>query len=80
MHQHIYQLEIKVRSNKNKHNKLQNETSLFVRLVFCKKNGGIKVHHNLSILRNKFENPKLLLNNMILDKWNFLITFRFFTV
>lgn len=67
MHQHIYQLEIKVRNNKNKHNKLQNETSLFVRLVFCKKNGGIKVNHNLSILRNKFENPKLLLNKMILD-------------
>lgn len=69
MHQHIYQLEIKVRSNKNKHNKLHNETSLFVRLVFCKKNGGIKVHHNLSILRKKFENPKLLLNNNELTKY-----------
>lgn len=43
--------------------------SLFVRLVFCMKNGGIKVYYNFLILRKKFENLKLLLNNNELIKY-----------
>lgn len=69
MHQHIYQLEIKVRSNKKSNYMMKRvHMRLFVRQVFCTKNGGIKVNNNLSILRTKFENPKILLKNNELTK------------